>query len=273
MSLRSRRVRASSACNPTGQPGFTLVELLVVMFIVGLIVLSAAPFLRQGVKAAQANSAARTFYTDLAFARSLAIKTGLPHLVEICPGLSVDGTGTFTAVPGYMVIECSSGTAPNVVPDFDAPQCVNVGVCSVLAAGTTPSDYVKRAVNLLKGGSEARTEARTAVKEITGVTFGFVGSGIAATPDAPNSTIPADGIDLECQGTGSVRRRFFFQKNGQVVDDTGSHTPCGGSLYITSNMEKATFGAGGDASLNRAVEVSSAGGLRVLRWDLDKGWR
>lgn len=248
------------------------------MFIVGLIVLTAAPFLRQGVKAAQANSAARTFYTDLAYARSLAIKTGLPHLVEICPGLSVDGTGTFTAVPGYMVIECSSGTAPNVVPDFDAPQCVNVGVCSVLAAGTTPSNYVKRAVNLLKGGSEARTEARTAVKEITGVTFGIVGTvgtSIAASPDAPsNPAVPADGIDLECQGTGTVRRRFFFQKNGQVVDDTGSHSPCGGSLYITSNMEKATFGADGDSSLNRAVEVSSAGGLRVLRWDQDKGaWR
>ena len=45
-------------------------------------------------------------------------------------------------------------------------------------------------------------------------------------------------------------------------------------MYITSNMEKATFGANGDSSLNRAVEVTSAGGLRVLRWDQDKGaWR
>lgn len=269
-----RRARASCANPPAGMSGFTLVELLVVMFIVGLIVLTAAPFLRQGVKAAQANSAARTFYTDLAYARSLAVKTGLPHLVEICPGLSVDGTGTFTAVPGYMIIECSTGTAPNLVADFDAPQCVNVGVCSVLAAGTTPSDYVKRAVNLLKGGSEAQSNARAAVKEITGVTFGIVGSGISASYDAPSTTIPADGIDLGCAGSGSVRRRFFFQKNGQVVDDTGSHAPCGGSMYITSNMEKATFGTNGDSSLNRAVEVTSAGGLRVLRWDQDKGaWR
>ncbi len=39
--------------------GFTIVELMVVIFLVGLLILVAAPFLQQGTRDTQANSAAR----------------------------------------------------------------------------------------------------------------------------------------------------------------------------------------------------------------------
>ncbi len=249
---------------------FTLVELMVVMFIVGLIVLSASPYLRQGIKAAQSNAAARDFYTDLAYARSLAIKTGLPHLVEVCPGVATSG-GTFTAVPGYMVIECStttgSGATAVTTANFSASQCTSTNVCAELA-NDAPSAVtgVRREVNLLKGGHEAQSNADTAIKQIAGVTFGVAGSGVVGTPDAPSSTPPTDGVDLGCPGASTVRRRFFFQKNGQAVDDS-SHAPCGGTYYITSNMELASLGASGDTTLDRAVEFTSAGGIKVYRWD------
>ncbi len=247
------------------------------MFIVGLILLTAAPYLRQGVKAAQSNTAARTLYTDLALARSMAIKTGFPHLVEICGGVAVDGSGSFTAVPGYMVIECSSGTPP--VADFGAPQCLTTAVCSELS-NDTPSALttVRLEVNLLKGGYEAEEGARSAVKAVSGITFGVVGAGILATDFAPNpppALAPADGIDLGCPTSGATQRRFFFQKDGQVVDDL-SHSPCNGALYLTSNLEKTKGGVSPtyDTSLNRAVEISAAGGVRVYKWDSSQGqWR
>ncbi len=245
------------------------------MFIVGLILLSAGPYLRQGVKSAQSNSAARTLYTDLALARSMAIKTGFPHLVEICGGVAVDGSGNFTAVPGYMVIECSSGTP--AVADFGASQCVSTPVCTELA-NNTPSALttVRREVNLLKGGYEAEDGASIAVKAVAGITFGAVG-GIDAI-DGATSPIPTDGIDLDdCDTAGATHRRFFFTKDGQAVDDTGARGACGGVLYLTSNLEMTKGGSlPKDASLNRAVEFSAAGGLRVYKWDTTQttpGWR
>lgn len=258
------------------EDGFTLVELLVVMFIVGLVALTAAPYLRQGIKSSQSNTAARTLYTDLALARSLAVKTGFPHLVEFCGGVSVDGSGTFTAVPGYMVIECSSGTPP--VADFGASQCLSTSVCAELS-NDTPSGLatVRREVNLLKGGYEAESGANSAVKAISGVTFGVVGSGMVATGSAPSEpAIPADGIDLACPTSGAAERRFFFTKDGQAVSDDGSRSPCSGALYITSNLEKSKGGVSPtyDTSLNRAVEFSAAGGLHVYKWDTSQnGWR
>jgi general secretion pathway protein H len=56
-----------------GACGFTLMEMLVVLFIVSLLLVTIPPFLAAGMATASAKGAARQLASDLRFARSMAI--------------------------------------------------------------------------------------------------------------------------------------------------------------------------------------------------------
>ena len=67
--------------------GFTLVELMVVVAIAAILALMAAPSFTETINRTRRKTYANQLYEDLAFARSEAIKRGVP--VTVCP--STDG--------------------------------------------------------------------------------------------------------------------------------------------------------------------------------------
>jgi prepilin-type N-terminal cleavage/methylation domain-containing protein len=67
--------------------GFTLVELMVVVAIAAILALIAAPSFTETINRTRRKTYANQLFEDLAFARSEAIKRGVP--VTVCP--STDG--------------------------------------------------------------------------------------------------------------------------------------------------------------------------------------
>lgn len=256
--------------------GFTLVEMLAAIFVIGLVVVSATPFIRDSLRKNQANTAARDVYTDLALARSLAVKTGFPHKVQFCPAADVGGG----SVPGYVVIECSDG-AGNGGLTLGACNPGTYGVAATCAevANESPAPEalrIRKEVNLLRG----RYSGSGSLAATTGVGFGSSGiaTALKAVPYAPSSPVIPDGttpaglpggLDLDC---GEAGLAIYFRRNGQAVDAQGG--ACSGVIYLSNRRDQVEEagtpgGLSGDSAAyrNRAVEFSSAGGLRVWRYD------
>lgn len=219
--------------------GFTLVELMVVIFLIGLLVLVAVPFLQQGTRDSQANAAARELWTDLVYSKTEAVRTGLPHLVEFCDD-----------PPGYVVVRCSSGTPPT--GDFAASACADGGLggmCTLLSSGVASANAaVVRQVTLGRRSSATASAIR----------LGLVGAP-GPTPGRTGVTPPSNGLDLaNCDTTGTARR-LFFNERGQIVTDTSAHTPCRGAIYLTGRTND-------DIEGNRAVEFNTVGMARTYRY-------
>lgn len=227
--------------------GFTLVELMVVIFLVGLLILVTVPFLQQGTRDTQANAAARELWTDLVYAKTEAVRTGFPHLVELCAD-----------PPGYVVVRCSSGTP--AVGDYASAACADGGLggmCTLLSSGVASGNQaVVRQVTLGRRSSATQSAIR----------FGLVASP-GPTPGRTGVTPPSDGLDLaNCDATGSARR-FFFNERGQIVTDTSAHTPCRGAVYLTGRTNESIDG-------NRAVEFNTVGMARAYRYTSGSGgWK
>ncbi len=228
--------------------GFTIVEVLVVVFLVGLLVVVAVPFLQQGTRDSQANGAVRQIWTDLLFARTEAVRTGFPHLVEFCDN-----------PPGYVVVRCASGTP--LASNYASTECADGGLggmCTLLSNGVASANQnVVRQVTLGRG----------ATASLSAVRFGVVGTP-GPTPGRVGTSPPSDGLDLTaCDSSGSARR-LFFNERGQIVTDTAAHTPCRGALYVNGRMNQ-------DAEGNRAVEFNTVGAARVYRYQQtpSAGWK
>lgn len=73
---------------PTGAGGFTLVELMVTLAVIGILALAAAPAMTSMINNSQVNSQASELTAALQLARSEAIRRNAP--VTLCP--SADGS-------------------------------------------------------------------------------------------------------------------------------------------------------------------------------------
>ena len=245
-----------------GRRGFTLLELLVVIFLIGLLVVAAFPFISQGQRDSYANSAARELWVDLGYARGEAQRTGNPFMVEICPGDALGGT---TAPPGYWIIQCVPA-GPGADPYAD-PDCSGVSVvCTEIQATgpTAAANNVLREVNLGQGGSTSLSKIDFGASD-TPAGLPPIGTPYALTPGG----VPPSGLDQSCDPTpgagGAIR--LFFDERGALVDDTANHDPCLATIYIQGSRN-------GDAIGNRAVEVTTVGTAKVYRWvDTAAQWR
>jgi len=101
--------------------GFTLIELMVTLAIIGVLIRLAAPGMQTLFKSNRVQSEASQFVGDIQFAKAEAIKRGQP--VTMCP--SSDGTtcltsGTTTWGSGWMVFNDVNGDGAKTAT-VDAP--------------------------------------------------------------------------------------------------------------------------------------------------------
>lgn len=96
---------------PVRSRGFTLVELMVTLFVLAILVMIAAPNFRDLLRRNEVSSAANALRADIAYARSEAVTRGT--IVSICPSTdhtncsdeSAYGSGwlIYTYTPGHAV--------------------------------------------------------------------------------------------------------------------------------------------------------------------------
>jgi type IV fimbrial biogenesis protein FimT len=143
------------AIRQRSQPGFTLFELVMVMAIIGLLAAIGLPSFKYITTSNRIAAEMNGLVGDLQYARSEAIKQGLP--VTVCA--SSNGTG------------CSGNTTWNtgwiVFVDLNSNKSVNTG------------DQILRTQNAFNS-----TDTMSATNSVTGVTFnreGYAATGATAT--------------------------------------------------------------------------------------------
>lgn len=143
------------------QDGFTLVELIIVITIVGILAAFAAPSLTTFFRANRLTSHVNDVIGDVTFARSEAIKRGVN--VTICPGTASAGcTGTWSS-------------SRIVFVDTDADFTLDSGE-TVLRAREAP-DKATVSIEYKKTAAGGGTTASATY-------FGFASSAITANPAA-----------------------------------------------------------------------------------------
>jgi Tfp pilus assembly protein FimT len=122
----------------TPQGGFSLMEVVIVCFLLALLTAIAIPIMDNAIRGSNADSAAQLVAQEFAYARSLAVGTHQPVLVRfdqdtqkisVAPGTGSQ-RGPFV-LPGRMQIQSSA--LPTATPD-------NLG-SSILGSGDTEDIY------------------------------------------------------------------------------------------------------------------------------------
>ena len=88
--------------------GFTMIELLITLVLVGIVMAIAIPSFRGWVDNSNLKAAARTLSTDINYLRESALSTGRSHTVAYNTGTNTytmkwdsDGAGNYQDVPNY----------------------------------------------------------------------------------------------------------------------------------------------------------------------------
>ena len=74
--MRTCRNATSKSC-----PGYTLVEILIVVIVIATLAAAALPTLSSTLQSMKATALAREIATDMRYAQTLAVKTGIRHCV------------------------------------------------------------------------------------------------------------------------------------------------------------------------------------------------
>ncbi len=104
--------------SPTRAQGFTLIELMVTIGIIGIMTFVAIPSLTDTLNRMAVNSAARAINTSLSLARSEAVKRS--RNVSICPSTSGTDCATGKWADGWIVFIDANGDADGASGSVDS---------------------------------------------------------------------------------------------------------------------------------------------------------
>jgi prepilin-type N-terminal cleavage/methylation domain-containing protein len=216
--------------------GFTLVEVMIVVAIIGVFSLVAIPRLDEWFDNVRAKSVARSIGDVFLLARSEAMRTGDNHVVFFGEPGTQDPAGNDIEdedgnwVPLLILNDGPPATANCVIDGGEAFEPIHIDGIERMQFGTSHAT------------APAPADTGTGPYSTDGVSFSD-----AANNPTPWVLFRPDGIPVAFNGAGSTCG---------AIEQTGSGA---GGIYVTSGQ------------IDYGVVLAPLGGVRVHAWRLDSG--
>jgi prepilin-type N-terminal cleavage/methylation domain-containing protein len=224
---------ASNRRRRTPRGGFTIIELMVVVALIGIFAAVGAPKLDQFFANQRAKSAARSLADAFRIAQGNAIRTGDPQIVFLSAAAGANPPATDPA-----------GTALGNDPDG------RVWPALVIDDGTPAASNC-----VIDAG-----EALSTVKPELGVAWGISRVAIPVAPGDTGGGNRASGSTFRTRANGADTTWVMFRPDGIPVgfDAACNQSPIGeggGAVYITNGVR------------DYAVVLTPLGGVKVHGWN------
>jgi len=237
-------MRSRTRIRHSGKAGFTLVEVMIVVAIIGIVAAFGTPAMERFFVNLRARSAARSTADALRIARVEAIRTGIPHIVFLSAAASGDPPATDPA-----------GTALGADPGTGGPFPVLVLRDEGDGGGGNP--------NCLIDAGEIQ-QGITAQRDVA---WGSTLSGVTSVPSDTGLADHSTGSSFRTRA-GAPATWVLFRPDGIPVgfnaacdpdDDLGGVGSGGGAIYLTNGLR------------DYAIVLSPLGSVRVHIWNAGAG--